>query len=93
MSSGAHHGYIKLAKLLSGANERLIGLQRLIHHRQSMEYSVDGWLATDVREDVVISAKGQELFKRHLVAVGITVPWIDIIQCTEQFTHEIDHDF
>ena len=43
-----------------------------------MEYSIDGWFAADVREDVVISAKGKELLKGHLVAVSITVPWIDI---------------
>ena len=58
-----------------------------------MEYSIDGWFATDVREDVVISAKGKELLKCHLVAVCITVPWIDITQCTKQLTHEINHDF
>ena len=58
-----------------------------------MEYSIDGWFAANVREDVVISAKGKELLEGHLVAVCITVPWIDITQCTEQLTHKINHDF
>ena len=58
-----------------------------------MEYSIDGWFAANIWEDVVISTKGKELLEGHLVTVCITVPWIDITQCTEQLTHEINHNF